>query len=49
MKMGPESVWLLSTSTPPNHSTMTIMTVPRNSLMGCAIDWRMFTRMISLR
>ena len=38
MKIGPESVWLFNTNTPPNHSTMTIITVPKNSLMGWAID-----------
>ena len=49
MNVGPERAILLSTSEPPNQSTMTIISVPRNSLIGWAIDWRMFTRMMSLR
>ena len=36
-------------SVPPNHSTITITHVPRNSLTGCAIAWRMVTRMVALR
>ncbi|CDD04799.1 unknown [Prevotella sp. CAG:592] len=43
MNVGPESTCWLSTRMPPNHNTMIIITVPRNSLMGCAICWRVFT------
>ena len=49
MNVGPVMVWLLSTRIPPNHNTMTIITVPRNSLMGWASCWRMFTFMMLLR
>ena len=44
MNVGPLRVMLFSTNTPPNQSTMTIITVPRNSLIGWAICWRVFTR-----
>ena len=33
---------------PPNHSTIIISTVPRNSLIGWARDWRMVTRLFFL-
>ena len=44
MNVGPLSPLPLSTNIPPNHITMTIISVPRNSLMGWAICWRVFTR-----
>ena len=31
---------------PPNHSTIMISTVPRNSLIGWARDWRIVTRLL---
>ena len=31
-------------SVPPNHSTMAMVIVPRNSLIGCASDWRRLMR-----
>ena len=43
MNVGTDSVELLSTRMPPNHNTITIMTVPRNSLMGWASCCRLFT------
>ena len=49
MNVGPDSVELLSTRMPPNHSTITIMTVPRNSLMGWASCCRLFTLITLLR
>ena len=50
MNVGPDSeASPESTRIPPNHSTITIITVPRNSLIGCAICWRMFTLMMSFR
>ena len=49
MNDGPESILLSSTSMPPTQSTMMMSTVPRNSLIGCAICWRMFTRCTASR
>ena len=40
---------LCNISVPPNHNTMTMSIVPRNSLIGCAICWRMLTRLMVLR
>ena len=44
MNVGPDRICWSSTRMPPTHSTMMMSTVPKNSLMGCAICWRMFTR-----
>ncbi len=40
---------LCNISVPPNHNTMTMSIVPRNSLIGCAICWRMLTWLMVLR
>ena len=34
---------------PPNHSTATIRMVPKNSLIGCAIAWRIATLFVASR
>ena len=34
MNIGPVKVMLFSTRIPPNHNTMTIITVPKNSDIG---------------